>query len=265
MSKGRFHGRIWAKLLRHCGEWNLLEPGDRVLAAVSGGPDSVCLAHALSRLARRVELRIVHFHHGLRGREADLDAAWARKFGKSLGLPVSVRRLPVRAFARRERRSLEDAGRALRYRALAREAARTGCNKVATGHQLDDAAETVLLNLLRGTRAAGLAGIPPRRALLEPSAAGPARPGAGVELIRPLLCLTRREVLDYLRYHGLRHRRDRSNLSLKHTRNWVRRVALPLLESRAPGLRGRLARIALDLRRDGSRPGEREPGSPGER
>jgi tRNA(Ile)-lysidine synthase len=132
---------------------------------------------------------------------------------------------------------LEEAGRKERYKALAARARRGRFSAVATGHQLDDQAETVLLHLLRGTSLEGLGGIPVRRPL-----------AAGIELIRPLLPLTREEVRLYLKRHGLQSREDASNRDPKFTRNWVRREVLPLLEKRAPGVKERLAGIAAKVR-----------------
>ncbi|MFA6092309.1 MAG: tRNA lysidine(34) synthetase TilS [Elusimicrobiota bacterium] len=226
----------------------LIAPKDRVLIAVSGGPDSVCLAHHLRGLARkrRLKLALAHFHHGLRGREADRDAAFVRGLALRLGLPLFERSLPVQETARKERRSLEDAGRSLRYRALAGLARAEGFDKIATGHQLDDQAETLLLHLLRGTQAKGLAGIPAKRPLLR-SPQGRGR--ADIELIRPLLPLRRAQILRYLREHGLSYRKDLSNDCEEFTRNWVRRKLLPLLESKSPRIREHLWMLSEDLRR----------------
>ncbi|MFA5139606.1 MAG: tRNA lysidine(34) synthetase TilS [Elusimicrobiota bacterium] len=218
----------------------LVSPGDRILLAVSGGPDSVCLTHHLHRVSgpKRLRLSMLHIHHGLRGREADQDAAFVERLACGLGVRLTVKRIPVRDFARSERRSLEDAARVLRYRAFAELASRLHCNKVATGHQLDDQAETVLMHLLRGTKAKGLAGIPAKRPL------GKRR----IELIRPLLPLSRKDILEYLRAYGLTWRLDRTNASDRFTRNWVRRKLLPLLETRNPSIREHLAAIAEDVR-----------------
>lgn len=237
-TKSEFHGRVWAKLVAYDRGLRLVREGDRVLAAVSGGPDSVCLADYLARLRerRRFELRLAHFDHGLRPGSA-ADARFVERLGCRLGAPVHVERLPVRLAAARERRGLEDAGRRLRYRALERLARRTRSNKVATGHQLDDQAETVVLHLLRGTSLEGLAGIPPRRPL-----------GPRVEVVRPLLCLTRSEVGEYLRYRRLAWREDPTNRSKRFLRNWVRLELLPMLERKAPGIRGRLAAFADSAR-----------------
>jgi tRNA(Ile)-lysidine synthase len=234
-----FAARVWSKLVLSEKARGLLRRGDRVLAAVSGGPDSVCLAHFLREMSRRkgFELLLAHVHHGLRGREASRDAAFTEGLGRRLGLPAAV--LEVSAARRAELRGqgLEDAARSARYEALAREARRLKCNKVATGHQLDDQAETVLLNLLRGTRLSALGGIPPRRPLAK-----------GVTLIRPLLPLSRAEVLEYLRLHALGYRLDRTNLELRFTRNWLRRRILPALAQRQPRVREHLAGLAEQVR-----------------
>jgi len=239
LNRKEFAARVWSKLMAFEAEQRFLTPGRKVLAAVSGGPDSVCLAHWLSVQARKKGLTVtlVHVHHGLRGRAADADARFVEKLGATLGLPVAVVRAPVRALAAARGLGLEEAGRKARYRALGEKARRGRFTAVATGHQLDDQAETVLLHLLRGTSLEGLGGIPARR---------PLRPG--VELIRPLLPLTRDEVRLYLANHGLASREDASNADPRFTRNWVRREVLPLLEKRAPGVKERLAAIAAKVR-----------------
>ncbi|MBI4062029.1 MAG: tRNA lysidine(34) synthetase TilS [Elusimicrobia bacterium] len=239
LKRKEFAARVWSKLAAFEAAHRLLTPERRVLAAVSGGPDSVCLAHWLSVQARKKSLTValVHVHHGLRGRAADGDARFVKALGDRLGLPVSVVRAPVRALAAKRGLGLEEAGRKARYRALGARARHGRFTAVATGHQLDDQAETVLLHLLRGTSLEGLGGIAPRRELIP-----------GVELIRPLLPLTRAEVLLYLKMHGLDWREDASNRDPKFTRNWVRREVLPLLEKRAPGVKERLARMAAKVR-----------------
>ncbi|MEQ1920223.1 MAG: tRNA lysidine(34) synthetase TilS [Elusimicrobiota bacterium] len=239
MKPKEFAARVWSKLMAFEATHRLLPPERRVLAAVSGGPDSVCLAHWLSVQARRRNLTValVHVHHGLRGRAADGDARFVEQLGAQLGLPVAIVRAPVRALAAKRGLGLEEAGRKERYRVLGERARRGRYTAVATGHQLDDQAETVLLHLLRGTSLEGLGGIPVKR---------PLRPG--VELIRPLLPLTRAEVLLYLKMHGLDWREDASNADSKFTRNWVRRDILPRLEKRAPGVKERLAAIAAKVR-----------------
>lgn len=239
MQRQSFAARIWSKLLAHEKAEGLLSRGDRVLAAVSGGPDSVCLAHYLAQRARplRLTVSLLHVHHGLRGRAADLDAAFVAALGARLGLPVSVARVDARAAAKARRGGVEDAARHLRYAALLKEARRLRCVSVAAGHHLDDQAETVLLNLLRGTKLSALGAIAPRRPLAP-----------RVALIRPLLALSRAEVLEYLKRHDLPHRVDRTNADAGFTRNWLRRDILPRLARRQPRVREHLAGIAAQVR-----------------
>jgi tRNA(Ile)-lysidine synthase len=239
MRRKEFAARVWAKLVAFDKRLDLLPRGARVLAGVSGGPDSVCLAHWLSVQARRKGLTValLHVHHGLRGREADADETFVRALGESLGLPVSVAKADVKGLAKRRNAGLEDAGRKARYAALTARARRGRFPLVAVGHHLDDQAETVLLHLLRGTSLEGLGGMPPRRELAP-----------GVALIRPLLPLTRAEVREYLKVHRLPSREDRTNADPAFTRNWVRREILPRLERRAPGVKARLAAMAEKVR-----------------
>ena len=238
MRRKEFAARVWAKLIAFEKRERLFSRGDRVLAAVSGGPDSVCLAHFLAQLARRrgFSLALLYVDHGLR-KAAAAEERFVRRLGAALGVPVLVRRVKVRAAAERRGGGLEEAARKLRYAALARAARARGFNKAATGHQLDDQAETVLLNLLRGRRLAALAGIAPARPL-----------SPGVTLVRPLLSVTREELSHYLSVHELRWRLDRSNLDSQFTRNWLRREILPALARRQPRVREHLAAVAGQAR-----------------
>jgi tRNA(Ile)-lysidine synthase len=226
-----FWARTWSKLARS----RSIPDGARVLAAVSGGPDSVALAHWLWLRSKKSRLRLAlaHVNHGIRGKDAKADEAFVRELGETWGVPIFIRRVDVPAAAKREGRSLEDAARKLRYRALAQLARKHGFPLVAVAQHADDQAETVLLHLLRGTDPKGLAGMPERRPLAE-----------GVELVRPMLVLTRADVQAYLKFYGLRSRFDKSNRDLDRTRNWVRKKLLPLLEARSPNIRIRLVELA---------------------
>lgn len=240
MRRKEFAAKVWSKLIAFEKAEALFKPGERVLAAVSGGPDSVCLAHFLCALARRKSfaLRLAHVHHGLRGASADKDAAFTLKLAARLGVEAVILRVDARARAAEKGGGVEDAARELRYKALAREARRLRCRVVAAGQHLDDQAETVLLNLLRGTRLKGLGGMPPARALAP-----------GVRLVRPLLPISRAEVMEYLRQHGLTYRKDPTNRSTRFLRNWLRLKVIPLLETRQPRVREHLAGLAAQARR----------------
>ena len=239
MRRKQFAARVWSKLIAFEKAQRFFGRDDHVLAAVSGGPDSVCLAHFLAALKRRrgFRLSLIHVNHGLRGRSADRDELFVRELGRDLGVPVAVVKAAVARRAQQRGKGLEDAGRELRYAAIGRTAARLGCNKAATGHQLDDQAETVLLHMLRGTRLSALGGIPPKRPLAH-----------GLTLVRPLLPLSRAEVLEYLKIPGLKHRLDRSTRSVQFTRNWLRLRILPELAARQPRVREHLALIAAQVR-----------------
>jgi tRNA(Ile)-lysidine synthase len=214
-----------------------LAAGETVVAALSGGPDSVALLHALTRLAPGRGLRVVaaHLDHGLRpGSRAD--AAFCRRLCRSLGVPLRTARADVRARARRDGGGIEEAARLERYAFLRRIKDEEGAALIAVAHTRDDQAETVLLRLLRGAGRTGLAGM---------------RERAG-DLFRPLLSIGRADVLAHLRTHGLASREDPTNADPAHRRNRVRLELLPYLERRFnPAVRQALARSAAVLAEEG--------------
>ena len=212
--------------------------GETVLVGFSGGPDSVCLLHFLRYLAgkKHLELVALHVHHGLRGKAADADAAFCRKVCRQWDIPFLLAKKNVCALAKKLDLSTEHAARKARYEAFAHAARQTGASKLALGHHLDDQAETVLLNLLRGTKPEGLCGIPVRRALNKQ-----------VEIVRPLLCITRAEVEEYLKENKLSFVTDETNLDDAYRRNWVRHELLPMLASKQPQIRQHLATMAVQL------------------
>lgn len=216
----------------------MLAGGERVVAAVSGGPDSTALLSVLAALREelRLDLHAAHLNHGLRP-GASLDAAAAARMAEAFGCPYHEATEDVAAAAARERRSIEDAGRQARYGFLAGVARRIQATVVATGHTLDDQAETVLMRLLRGSGPQGLAGIPP------------VRPHDGLRVIRPLIDVSRAEIVEYLARQQLDARDDPSNRDLAMLRNRVRLVLLPILEGYNPDVRRALARLA-DVVRD---------------
>lgn len=198
----------------------LIPSGSRVLCAVSGGADSVCLLHMFSR-REDISLAAAHFNHRLRGEEADRDEAFVRDLCAQWNIPLTVGRGDVKAFSEREGLSLEEGGRILRYSFLEGAAQTEGCGLIATAHNADDNLETMLLNLTRGAGLSGLAGIPPQRG----------------NIVRPLLCVTRREIEEYLRLYSLPHVEDSTNADETYSRNKMRRQVLPLLEQLNPALR----------------------------
>lgn len=200
------------KVKRYIGKYDMLPDGSRVLCACSGGADSVALLHMLCALPG-VTVLCAHFNHRLRGAESDRDEQFVKRLCTALGVPFFGGSADVAAYAAAHGQGIEEAARTLRYAFLEQTAAAHSCGKIATAHNADDNAETVLFNLLRGSGARGLSGIPPVRG----------------NIVRPLLCLTRAEIEKYLALHGLEHVEDSTNASDACTRNRIRHGVLPLL------------------------------------
>jgi tRNA(Ile)-lysidine synthase len=196
----------------------LVKAGDRVAVAVSGGADSVALLRVLLELQKRlgVVLSVAHFHHGIRGAEADDDMQFVKELAVRFDLELHTGAGDAPAFARDHKASLETAARELRHGWFAQLVGDGKADKIATAHTLDDQAETVLMRMIRGTGARGLAGIFPVQEERQ--------------LIRPLLEVSRREVETYLRAIGQPWREDSTNRDTSHTRNRIRQELLPLLE-----------------------------------
>ncbi len=253
--------RLTEKILAYVREHGLLRAGERVGAAVSGGADSVALVRALVELREALGIVVssLHFHHGIRGAEADADLRFVEALAADHGLAFLTERGDAPATAQARKLTLEEAARELRYGWFRRVLREDGVDSVATAHTADDQAETVLLRLMRGAGTRGLAGIYPRIAGLDEDAAGgpSASLGAGSKnratragIIRPLLAVRRAEVEDYLRGLGQKWRDDPMNLDRRHARNRVRHELLPLVEREfSPGIVSVLADTA-EIARD---------------
>lgn len=192
----------------------LLPKNRRIVAACSGGPDSLALVDLLDGLQEDLKfaLYVAHLDHGLRGEESTQDADFVRDFCERRGLTCFSTKVDVAAEAWRSRASLEETGRRLRYEYLRKVAREIGGAFIATGHHRDDQAETVLLNLIRGSGARGLGGIRPRQN----------------DIIRPLLCLTREDIEQWCQKRELHPRVDSSNADVDFRRNRIRHELIPL-------------------------------------
>ncbi|MDB6058827.1 MAG: tRNA(Ile)-lysidine synthase [Verrucomicrobiales bacterium] len=220
----------------------LVRDGEHLLVAVSGGLDSMVLLHVLHSLASEhiLKLTVVHFNHRLRGRESDGDEKFVRQAAKQLRLPIVVDAADVKAHATDSKQSIEMAARELRHAFFARTAKILKIRTIALAHQADDQVELFFLRLLRGASVDGLAGMRWRNA-------SPA--DRSVQLVRPLLNLSRMELEAFARERSIHWREDTSNLSTDFLRNRVRRELLPLLQKRyQPGLRKSILRLTELLR-----------------
>ncbi|MEN3027114.1 MAG: tRNA lysidine(34) synthetase TilS [Chlorobiota bacterium] len=217
-----------------------VQPGSRLLCAVSGGVDSIVLLDVAEAVAPQLGLTlgIAHADHGLRGDESRHDALFVQTLANERRLPAFIESIPVQQYARRHRCGIEEAARQLRYEFLQRCAIAFRATHVATAHTADDNAETVLLHLLRGTGLEGLAGIPPRRELFP-----------GCWLIRPLLQLRKAVLTAYARARGLSWREDSSNRDRCFRRNRIRWELLPTAEQIVPKSVENINRCSTLIRR----------------
>ncbi len=252
MSTQTWNTRVSEYMRQH----HMAERGEGILAAVSGGADSVCLLLVLHALSESLGIHIAAFHlnHGLRGKEADRDEAYVAELCERLNIPLKVAHENVAEYAKAHRLSEEEAGRVLRYRHLTAAAKELSCSKIATAHHKDDQVETVLMNLFRGSGLRGLGGIRPVRRLAMPTISGPGvheakqsgnspdaraskqsiiNPASRAEeyatIIRPLLCMTRQEIEAYLIEESTSWCEDITNRELIYARNKVRNVLMPWL------------------------------------
>ena len=201
----------------------LIDSGDKILVALSGGADSVALLLALKEFYPSVSLFACHVNHMLRGNEADRDMHFAEKLCKDNGIQIEILKTDVNAYAKTQGLSTELAARKVRYDFFVKVCKKHGINKVATAHTLSDNAETVLFNLTRGTGLHGLCGIPAKRTLED-----------GIMLIRPILYVSRSEIEEYLAKREQDFVTDSSNLTDDYTRNYFRHKIVPLLKEINP-------------------------------
>jgi len=210
---------VFPKVKKIIERYNMFFPGDRILVAVSGGPDSVCLLHILNRCRKEMalSLHIVHINHGIRKRESKREEKFVSHLAGRMDIPITVKSLDVPSYARRKRLTVEEAARDMRYSVLERLAGKLNAKKIALGHTASDQVETVLMHLLRGSGPQGLSGIPPVRKL-----------GSSL-IVRPLIEINREEILSYLKKNNLTFCLDSSNRKTEYFRNKIRLKLLPLL------------------------------------
>ena len=224
------------KILRFIKENELLLSGEKVLIALSGGPDSVFLLHFLNKYKKKfkIEIGAVHINHLLRGKNSRRDELFCKTICNELSIPFHFHRQNVNIYSKKNKISLETAGRKIRYDVFEKISKTYKYDKIVTAHNADDNAETVLLNLIKGTGIKGIAGIPVRRK----------------NIIRPIISLKKTEILNYLEQNQFEYRIDESNLSNEFERNFLRNEVIPLINKNInPAFTNTVLNTSLNLQR----------------
>ncbi len=207
---------IEQKVINFADNYKLLQNGEKILFALSGGPDSIFALYFFKKFSKRfgITLAAAHLNHMLRGKQAEKDEEFCKRTCGDLGIEYYSEKYDVAGFARQNKISVEEAARKVRYDFLLRIAKNYRFDKIVTAHTMDDNAETVLMNLIKGTGLQGIAGIPVQRD----------------NIIRPVLALTKDEIVSYLDNYNIEYRVDKSNKDLKYERNFIRHKILPLIK-----------------------------------
>ena len=224
------------KVLRFIKENELYSPGEKVLVALSGGPDSVFLLHFFNKFKNKfkIEIGAAHINHRLRGNDSERDELFCKAICDELSVPFYILRKDIKSYSKKNKISLEVAGRKIRYEFFEKISSENKYDKIVTAHNADDNAETVLLNLIKGTGIKGIAGIPVKRN----------------NIVRPILSLTKKEILDYLNENQFEYRVDESNLSNDFERNFLRNEVIPLIQKNInPAFSNSALNTSLNLQR----------------
>ncbi len=230
---------LYNRVLTSIEQHNMLTARDSVAIAVSGGPDSVFLLRSLYALRKKlkIDIYVVNIDHGLRGISSRDDSAFVKDAAKELGIRYLSKKLKFNKDSARKI-SVEEFLRLKRYEFFKEAAKKLGANTLATGHTLDDQAETVLMRVIKGATIKGLSGI------------SPAGKHGRLKIVRPLIEIEKAEILSFLKSNGIRYRTDRTNRDEHYFRNKVRRKILPYLEQYNPRIKRSLALMAESLRED---------------
>lgn len=205
------------KVLKTIKEYKLIETGDKIVIGVSGGPDSICLLNVLNNLKKKLNFEIVvaHINHMIR-EEADMETEYVQEFCKKIGVECFVKKINVIQLSKESRVGTEETGRKIRYDFFREVKKKTDSNKIATAHNSNDNAETVLMNIIRGSGSTGLKGIEPIRG----------------DLIRPIIKCKRDEIESYCEILKLNPKFDKSNEENIYTRNKIRNLLMPYLKEK---------------------------------
>lgn len=212
------NGAIEQNIIRFINDYNLVQHGDKLLIALSGGSDSIFMLHFFYKLKSKYAISIsaLHINHSLRGKDADADEAFCCNFCKQLGVQFFSEKINVKKLAKQNKQTLEEAARNIRYLKLNEYYKKIGATKIVTAHNLNDNSETILFNLFRGTGLSGASGIPICRE----------------NIIRPLLTTSKQSILDYLNINNIQFRIDKSNFENDFSRNFLRNEIIPKVKEK---------------------------------
>jgi len=226
---------ISERFLKTVSDYGLLKKGDSVLVALSGGPDSVALLYLLREIRDeyRLKLASAHLDHAIRAKSSK-DRQFCRELCRKLKIKFYSRRIDIKKLAKKEKTNVEETGRKVRYDYFNSLCTKYGYKKIATGHTMDDNAETVLSNLARGSGLKGLSGIPAKRG----------------KIIRPLIELRKTEIINWLKDNRIKYMTDPTNRSIKYSRNRIRNRILPQLEAINPEIVKSLSRFSINISED---------------
>ena len=204
------------KVLKTIKKYKLIESGDKIVIAVSGGPDSMCLLDVLRKLKEKLKIEIVvaHVNHSIR-EEADSETLYIKEYCNKHDIEIYIKKENVIELAKKDKIGIEEEGRKVRYKFFDEVLEKANANKIAIAHNMNDKAETVLMNIIRGSGSLGLKGIEPKR---------------DEKYIRPLIEIQRSEIEEYCRINKLDPKHDKSNDDNTYTRNRVRNVLIPFLK-----------------------------------
>lgn len=223
------------KIIKFIDKHNLINEGDKILIALSGGPDSVFALHFFNKFKKRfkIEIAAVHLNHKLRGKDSERDEKFCKDLCDKLKVELISTQIEIKKLKSESRKSIEEVARNERYKFFEYASTKLHSEKIITAHNQDDNTETVMLNLIKGTGTKGLAGIPVNRG----------------KIIRPLLCLSKDEILGYLKQSNIKYRRDKSNDENEYQRNIIRNKVLPIIRSEInPSLNETVFRTSNNLR-----------------
>jgi tRNA(Ile)-lysidine synthase len=227
------------RVVQYLREYNLISTKSRIVVAVSGGTDSICLLKVLvnKQAELDIKLHIAHLNHQLRGGESDSDAEFVNNLATELEVPATIEKRDVATYRSEKRCSLEEAAREVRYNFLAEVAHTENADCIAVGHTRDDQVETILMHILRGSGTRGLCGLQAQTSMKVIN-------GKYINIIRPILVVSHQETLDYCREWKLKPRMDSSNISHAFFRNRIRYELLPLLKNYNPEIDSSLLRLS---------------------